>query len=104
MEKCEEQLPTVENAVASILKMSSELINTEKRIEDLTVQVFNMEDIMLKVVSEILEIKKALDILQVDNSILKLANDLGVLKEKVKEFDTARKETPVIQEELNTEH
>ncbi|XP_041113219.1 inhibitor of nuclear factor kappa-B kinase-interacting protein-like isoform X1 [Polyodon spathula] len=103
MEKCEEQLPTVENAVASILKMSSELINTEKRIEDLTVQVFNMEDNMLKVVSEILEIKKALDILQVDNSILKLANDLGVLKETVKEFDRARKETAVIQEELNTE-
>ncbi|XP_033888238.3 inhibitor of nuclear factor kappa-B kinase-interacting protein-like isoform X1 [Acipenser ruthenus] len=103
MEKCEEQLPTVENAVTSILKMSSELINTEKRIEDLTVQVFNMEDNMLKVVSEILEIKKDLDILQVDNSILKLANELKVLKETVKEFDRAQKEMPVIQEELNTE-
>ncbi|XP_041111064.1 inhibitor of nuclear factor kappa-B kinase-interacting protein-like isoform X1 [Polyodon spathula] len=103
MEMCEEQLPTVENAVTSILKMSSELINTEKKIEDLTLQVFNMEDNMLKVVSEILEIKKGLDILQVDNSILKLANDLRVLKETVKEFDRAQKEMPVIQEELNTE-
>ncbi|XP_015207324.2 inhibitor of nuclear factor kappa-B kinase-interacting protein isoform X1 [Lepisosteus oculatus] len=90
--QCEEQLPVVEDAVRSILRVSSELAGLEKRVEDLTVQVFNMEDNMLKVVSEILEIKTALDALEVDNSILKLRNELGVIKEKVREFERARRE------------
>ncbi|MBN3305987.1 IKIP protein, partial [Amia calva] len=102
-QQCEEHLPTVEHAVHSILRVSSDLVNTEKRIEDLTIQVFNMEDNMLKAISEILEIKQSLDALQVDNSILKLTNDLGVIKEMVKGFDGARQELPLeVQESEGT--
>uniref|UniRef100_A0A8C3XV87 IKBKB interacting protein n=1 Tax=Chelydra serpentina TaxID=8475 RepID=A0A8C3XV87_CHESE len=79
VEECKTHLPTIENAVQSILRVSSELIGIEKKMEDLTIQIFTMEDEMLKTVSNIMEMQKVLESMQYDNSILKLQNEIIVL-------------------------
>ncbi|XP_028935197.1 inhibitor of nuclear factor kappa-B kinase-interacting protein isoform X1 [Ornithorhynchus anatinus] len=86
VEECKTHMPVIENAIHSVLKVSQELIGIEKKMEDLAEQMFNMEDDMLKAVSEIMEMQKALEGMQFDNSILKMQNELVVLKEKVQEF------------------
>lgn len=105
VEECKTHLPTIESAVRSVLRVSQDLIGTEKKMEDLTLQMFNMEDDMLKAVSEIMEMQKTLEGIQYDNSILKMQNDLDVLKGKVRDFivySSAReKGTP---EEYNLEN
>ncbi|KAG9345693.1 hypothetical protein JZ751_008837 [Albula glossodonta] len=102
-ERCEEYLPDVEEAVRSILRLASDLSAAQRRVEELTLQVFGVEDSALKAVSEILDIKQALDALQVDNSILKMRNDLGVVKETVKEFYRIRREVAEDLEPSNEE-
>lgn len=86
VEECKTHLPTIESAIRSVLRVSQDLIGTEKKMEDLTTQMFNMEDDMLKAVSEIMEMQKTLERIQYDNSILKMQNDLDVLKGKVHDF------------------
>ncbi|XP_037016570.2 inhibitor of nuclear factor kappa-B kinase-interacting protein isoform X1 [Artibeus jamaicensis] len=86
VEECKTHLPTIESAIRSVLKVSQDLIGTEKKMEDLTIQMFNMEDDMLKAVSEIMEMQKTLEGLQYDNSMLKMQNELDVLKGKVHDF------------------
>lgn len=49
-------------------------------------QMFNMEDDMLRAVSEIMEMQKTLEGIQYDNSLLKMQNELVVLKGKVHDF------------------
>lgn len=49
-------------------------------------QMFNMEDDMLRVVFEIMEMQKILEGIQYDNSLLKMQNELVVLKGKVYDF------------------
>jgi chromosome segregation ATPase len=88
VEECKMHLPTIESAVRSVLRVSQDLIGTEKKMEDLTMQMFNMEDDMLKAVSEIMEMQKTLEGIQYDNSLLKMQNELGVLKGKVHDFIT----------------
>ncbi|XP_048410459.1 inhibitor of nuclear factor kappa-B kinase-interacting protein-like isoform X2 [Stegostoma tigrinum] len=68
LNECQKQLPIIDNGVHSVLKISSELLSTEKKIEDMTVQIFNLEDNMLKVVTEILDIKKELEMLLSDGA------------------------------------
>ncbi|XP_049891677.1 inhibitor of nuclear factor kappa-B kinase-interacting protein isoform X1 [Epinephelus moara] len=84
--ECEEHLPQVEEAVRSILKLAGDLNGAEKRLEEVTLQVFGTEDSMLKALSEILEIRQELDTLQAQNSILKMKNELSVVKEAVREL------------------
>ncbi|XP_024233176.2 inhibitor of nuclear factor kappa-B kinase-interacting protein-like isoform X2 [Oncorhynchus tshawytscha] len=79
-QQCEAHLPAVEEAVRSILRLG-ELGTAERRLEELTLQVFGTEDSMLKALTEILDIKQALDALQAHNSILKMTNELAVVKE-----------------------
>ncbi|XP_004675842.1 PREDICTED: inhibitor of nuclear factor kappa-B kinase-interacting protein isoform X2 [Condylura cristata] len=86
VEECKTHLPTIESAIRSVLKVSQDLIGTEKKMEELTTQMFNMEDDMLKTVSEIMEMQKTLEGIQYDNSILKMQNELDVLKGKVHDF------------------
>ncbi|XP_066213260.1 inhibitor of nuclear factor kappa-B kinase-interacting protein isoform X1 [Saccopteryx leptura] len=86
VEECKTHLPAIESAIRSVLRVSQDLIGTEKKMEDLTVQMFNMEDDMLKAVSEIMEMRKTLEGLQYDNSLLKMQNELDVLKGKVQDF------------------
>uniref|UniRef100_A0A3P9QIH4 IKBKB interacting protein n=1 Tax=Poecilia reticulata TaxID=8081 RepID=A0A3P9QIH4_POERE len=85
-QQCEEQLPKVEEAVRSILKLNGDLSGAEKRLEEVTLQVFGTEDSMLKALNEILEIRQELDRLQAHNSILKMKNELSVVKEAVREL------------------
>lgn len=85
-QECEEHLPQVEEAVRSILRLGGDLSGAEKRLEEVTLQVFGMEDSMLKALSEILEIRQELDTLQAHNSILKMKNELSVVKEAVHEL------------------
>lgn len=84
--ECEQHLPQVEEAVRSILRLAGDLSGAEKRLEEVTLQVFGTEDSMLKALGEILEIRQELDTLQAQNSILKMKNELSVVKEAVHEL------------------
>ncbi|XP_004623870.1 inhibitor of nuclear factor kappa-B kinase-interacting protein isoform X1 [Octodon degus] len=86
VEECKMHLPAIENAVHSVLRVSQDLMGTEKKVEKLTGQMFSMEDDMLRAVSEIMELQKTLEGIQYDNSILKMQNELDVLKGKVRDF------------------
>uniref|UniRef100_A0A8D0FXD9 IKBKB interacting protein n=1 Tax=Sphenodon punctatus TaxID=8508 RepID=A0A8D0FXD9_SPHPU len=92
VQECKTYLPTIESAVHSVVRVSSELVGLEKKMENLTKQIFNMEDEMLKAVSEIMDMQKVIDGMQYDNSILKLQNEIVVLKEKVRDT-TVTKDT-----------
>ncbi|XP_034529644.1 inhibitor of nuclear factor kappa-B kinase-interacting protein isoform X1 [Notolabrus celidotus] len=85
-QQCEEHLPQVEEAVRSILRLGGDLSGAEKRLEEVTLQVFGTEDSMLKALTEILEIRQELDTLHAQNSILKMKNELSVVKEAVREL------------------
>ncbi|XP_069619566.1 inhibitor of nuclear factor kappa-B kinase-interacting protein isoform X1 [Ranitomeya imitator] len=80
--ECIKNLPTIDSAVRSLLKVSNEMQDLEKKMNALTEQVFNTEDNLLKIITETLEIQHALERMQYDNSILKLQNEVSVLKEK----------------------
>lgn len=95
LEECEEHLPQVEEAVRTILRLGGDLSGAEKRLEELTLQVFGTEDSMLKAINEILEIRQELDTLQAQNSILKMKNELSVVKEAVRELTMALRENRV---------
>lgn len=84
--ECEEHLPQVEEAVRSILRLAADLSAAERRLEEVTLQVFGTEDGMLKAINDILEIRQELDTLQAQNSILKMKNELSVVKEAVREL------------------
>ncbi|XP_061570890.1 inhibitor of nuclear factor kappa-B kinase-interacting protein isoform X1 [Cololabis saira] len=89
---CEEHLPQVEAAVRSILKLSGDLSGAEKRLEELTLQVFGTEDSMLKALNEILDIRQELDTLHAQNSILRMKDELSVVKEAVHELTSILRE------------
>lgn len=85
-QECAAHLPTVEDAVRSILRLGADLSSTEWRIEELTLQVLGTEDSMLKALAEILELRQALDDVHVDNSAIRVNNELGVMLEAIKEL------------------
>ncbi|XP_068611140.1 inhibitor of nuclear factor kappa-B kinase-interacting protein-like [Brachionichthys hirsutus] len=91
--ECEEHLPQVEEAVRSILRLGVELSGMEKHLEETMLQVFGTEDSMLKALSEILELRRELDSLQAKSGVLKMKNELSVVKEAVRELATALKES-----------
>lgn len=92
--ECEVQLPVVEDAVRSILRLGADLNGAERRLEELTLQVVATEDSMLKELTEILRLRQTLDDLQVDNSV---RNELGVVLDAMKELKRVHRE-----EELDT--
>uniref|UniRef100_A0A3P8SHT7 IKBKB interacting protein n=2 Tax=Amphiprion percula TaxID=161767 RepID=A0A3P8SHT7_AMPPE len=94
-QQCEEHLPQVEEAVRSILRLGGDLYAAEKRLEEVTLQVFGTEDSMLKALNEILEIRQELDTLQAHNSIMKMKNELSVVKEAVHELTMVLRESRV---------
>ncbi|XP_035003945.1 inhibitor of nuclear factor kappa-B kinase-interacting protein isoform X1 [Hippoglossus stenolepis] len=91
-QECEQHLPKVEEAVRSILRLGGDLSGAERRLEEVTLQVFGTEDSMLKALNEILEIRQELDTLQAQNSILKMKNELSVVKEAVRELTMVLRE------------
>ncbi|KAF1372287.1 hypothetical protein PFLUV_G00263700 [Perca fluviatilis] len=92
-QECEEHLPQVEEAVRTILRLAGDLSGAEKRLEEVTLQVFGTEDSMLKALNEIIQIRQELDTLQAQNSILKMKNELSVVKEAVRELTMVLRET-----------
>ncbi|NWI16563.1 IKIP protein, partial [Crypturellus soui] len=74
IEECKTHLPTIENAIHSILRLSSELLSMEKKIEALTTQLSTVESDMVKTVSRTLELQEVLEGTRYDTGILKLQN------------------------------
>lgn len=91
-QECEEHLPQVEEAVRSILRLRGDLSGAEKRLEEVTLQVFGTEDSMLKALNEILDIRQELDTMQAQYSIQKMKDELSVVKEAVRELTISLKE------------
>lgn len=71
IEECKTHLPTIENAIHSILRLSSELLRMEKKIADLTTQLYTAENNMLKAVSDTMATQKVLEGIQYNDSISK---------------------------------
>lgn len=80
IEECKTHLPTIENAIHSILRLSSDLLGMEKKIEDLKTQLYAVENDMLKTVSDTVVMQKALEGLQPNGSLFKVQHELAVLE------------------------
>ncbi|XP_010288343.1 PREDICTED: inhibitor of nuclear factor kappa-B kinase-interacting protein-like [Phaethon lepturus] len=102
IEECKTHLPTIENAIHSILRLSSELLSMEKKIEDLTTQLYTLENDMLKTVSDTMAMQKVLEGIQYDN-ILKVQNEVVVL-EVVHDIKVPSKPKEITLESYNLEN
>ncbi|NXS52969.1 IKIP protein, partial [Brachypteracias leptosomus] len=76
IEECKTHLSTIEDAIHSILRLSSELLSMEKKIEDLTTQLYTVENDMLKTVSDTTAMQKAFEGMQDNDSILEAPNEI----------------------------
>lgn len=103
IEECKTHLPTIENAIHSILRLSSDLLGMEKRIEDLKIQLYAVEHDMLKTVSDTVVMQKALEGLQSNGSLFKVQHELAVL-EKVPNIAVSSKAKGVTLESSNLEN
>ncbi|XP_029442280.1 inhibitor of nuclear factor kappa-B kinase-interacting protein-like [Rhinatrema bivittatum] len=56
-----DHFPAVEGAVVAVLRVSNELMSRKKKTEEMALQMFNMENKMVKVVSDILDMQRALE-------------------------------------------
>ncbi|NXJ04696.1 IKIP protein, partial [Odontophorus gujanensis] len=74
IEECKTHLPKIENAIHSILRLSSELLSMEKKIESLAAQLYAVESNMLKTVSDTVAMQNVLEGAQHNDSISKLKN------------------------------
>ncbi|XP_077400819.1 inhibitor of nuclear factor kappa-B kinase-interacting protein isoform X1 [Vanacampus margaritifer] len=86
VKECEEQLPHVEEALRSIVKLGADLNGAERRMEEVTLQVFSAEDNMLKTLNQILGMRQEMDALQARGAILKMKSELAVVREAVHEL------------------
>ncbi|XP_028811336.1 inhibitor of nuclear factor kappa-B kinase-interacting protein isoform X1 [Denticeps clupeoides] len=84
--KCEEQLPVVEEAVRSILRLSAGLSSTERRVEEVSLQVLGLEDSMLKGLSQALELRQELDALQMHDSGHSVGEEIDVIIGQLQEL------------------
>ncbi|NXX15521.1 IKIP protein, partial [Podargus strigoides] len=75
IKECKTHLTTIENAIHSILRLSSELLRMEKNIDDLTKQLYTLENVMLKILSDTIAIQKVLEGVQYNDSILKVQSE-----------------------------
>ncbi|XP_044310702.1 inhibitor of nuclear factor kappa-B kinase-interacting protein isoform X2 [Varanus komodoensis] len=102
LEECKTYLPVIEKAIRSVVKVSSELIAAEKKMEDMAIKVFNAEDEMMKAASDIMDIQNTLKDMQYKSSILKLQDDIFDLKEKI--IDIAESETEITEENHHSDN
>lgn len=102
--ECEAQLPAVEGAVRSILRLGADLSGAERRLEELALQVVGTEDSMLKALTEILQLQQTLDDLQVNNSVMKVRNELRVVLDAMKELNYVRREEELDSRREEPEH
>ncbi|XP_066175441.1 inhibitor of nuclear factor kappa-B kinase-interacting protein isoform X1 [Sylvia atricapilla] len=80
IEEYKTHLPTIENAIHSILRLSSDLLGMEKKIEDLKTQLYAVENDMLKTASGTVAIQKALEGLQSNGSLFEVQHEIAVLE------------------------
>ncbi|KAM4670802.1 inhibitor of nuclear factor kappa-B kinase-interacting protein-like isoform 1-T4 [Amazona ochrocephala] len=92
IEECKTHLPAIENAVHSILRLSSELLSMEKKIQDLTTQLYTVEKDMLKSISDTVAMQKVLEGIQYNDSILKMQSKILVLEEVMHDMKVSSKE------------
>ncbi|XP_061871088.1 inhibitor of nuclear factor kappa-B kinase-interacting protein isoform X2 [Colius striatus] len=104
IQECKTHLPTIENAIHSILRLSSELLSMEKKAEDLTTQLHTVENNMLKTVSDTVVIQKVLEGIQRNNSTLKGQNEIVVSEEVVHDIKESSKANKVTLESYNLEN
>ncbi|NXO38273.1 IKIP protein, partial [Locustella ochotensis] len=75
IEECKTHLPTIENAIHSILRLSSDLLGMEKKTEDLKTQLYAVENDMLKTISDTVAIQEALEGLQSNGSLFQVQQE-----------------------------
>ncbi|XP_039243644.1 inhibitor of nuclear factor kappa-B kinase-interacting protein isoform X1 [Pipra filicauda] len=103
IEECKTHLPTIENAIHSILRLSSELLGMEKKIQDLTTQLFTVENNMLKTVSDTMAMQKVLEGIQYNGSLLKVQHEIAALETVVPDITVSSKAKGVTLESYNCE-
>ncbi|XP_033919104.1 inhibitor of nuclear factor kappa-B kinase-interacting protein isoform X1 [Melopsittacus undulatus] len=92
IEECKTHLPAIENAIHSILRLSSELLSMEKKIRDLTIQLYTVEKDVLKSISDTVAMQKVLEGIQYNNSILKMQGKILGLEEVMHDIKVSSKE------------
>ncbi|XP_061310535.1 inhibitor of nuclear factor kappa-B kinase-interacting protein isoform X1 [Pezoporus flaviventris] len=92
IEECKTHLPAIENAIHSILRLSSELLSMEKQIQELTTQLYTVEKDMLKSISDTVAMQKVLESMQYNDSILKIKGEILVLEENMHDMKVSSKE------------
>ncbi|TRZ16515.1 hypothetical protein HGM15179_010568 [Zosterops borbonicus] len=103
IDECKTHLPTIENAIHSILRLSSDFLGMEKKIEDLKTQLYAVENDMLKTVSATVAIQKALEVLQSNGSLFEVQHEIAVL-EKGPDVTVSSKAKEVTLESFNLEN
>ncbi|XP_027522829.1 inhibitor of nuclear factor kappa-B kinase-interacting protein isoform X1 [Corapipo altera] len=101
IEECKTHLPTIENAIHSILRLSSELLGMEKKIQDLTTQLFTVENNMLKMVSDTMAMQKVLEGIQYNGSLLKVQREVSALETVVPDITVSSKAKGITLESYN---
>ncbi|NXO61733.1 IKIP protein, partial [Phainopepla nitens] len=76
IEECKTHLPAIENAIHSLLRLSSDLLGMEKKIEDLNTQLNVVENDMFKTVSDTVAMQKALEGLESSGSLFKMQHKM----------------------------
>lgn len=104
IEECKTHLPAIENAIHSILRLSSELLSMEKKIADLTTQLYSVENNMLKTVFDTMATQKVLEGIQYNDSISKVQNKTVVLEEVVHDRTASSKAKEATLESSNLEN
>ncbi|NXA73108.1 IKIP protein, partial [Thryothorus ludovicianus] len=75
IEEFKTHLPTIENAIHSILRLSSDFLGMEKKIKNLKTQLYAVENDMLKTVSDTVAMQKALEGLQSNVSLFEVQHE-----------------------------
>ena len=89
---CEEQLPAVEEAVRSILRLGGALSGAEGRLEELTLTVLGTEDGLLRTLGDMVVLRGEVDALQARGSVRRMKEELEVVKEAVQELTMVLRE------------
>ncbi|XP_056433933.1 inhibitor of nuclear factor kappa-B kinase-interacting protein isoform X1 [Gadus chalcogrammus] len=89
---CEEQLPAVEEAVRSILRLGAALSGAEGRLEELTLTVLGTEDGLLRTLGDMVALRGEVDALQARGSVRRMKEELEVVKEAVQELTMVLRE------------
>ncbi|XP_034259683.1 inhibitor of nuclear factor kappa-B kinase-interacting protein isoform X2 [Pantherophis guttatus] len=68
LQECKTYLPVIENAIYSILRLSSELVAAEIKKEDMITKVISVENEIMKATTEIMNIQNTLEDMQSEDS------------------------------------